>query len=170
VSHPLWDVSLTNTSNTLSQDYWWMWREWGTLEVVRQIGLSISSVGFEVLKAVGMKSSISWDTTPCILLKINRRFRGTCWLHLHGQRISQARKQHEAGRKQSSAYLLLLGVLHVRFILGSFFGPEHGGDIFLRNVSFQWTTWSYILKDRTPQYIFRSDWPVINKISHKDRS
>jgi hypothetical protein len=31
-------------------------------------------VGFEFLTAVVMKSSIIWDITPCILLKVNGRF------------------------------------------------------------------------------------------------
>jgi hypothetical protein len=43
-----------------------------------------------------MKSSIFWDTTPCSSLKANWRFGGTCHLYLLGQRISQARNQHEA--------------------------------------------------------------------------
>jgi hypothetical protein len=53
-------------------------------------------VGFEFLTAVGMKSSIFWDITPCNPMKVNRRFEGTCRLHLQDRRISQARKQHEA--------------------------------------------------------------------------
>jgi hypothetical protein len=36
--------------------------------------------------------SVFWDITPCSPLEVNRRFRGTCRLHLHGRRISQARK------------------------------------------------------------------------------
>jgi hypothetical protein len=36
---------------------------------------------------------VFWDITPCSLLKVNQRFRGTCCLHLQGQRISQARNQ-----------------------------------------------------------------------------
>jgi hypothetical protein len=51
-------------------------------------------VGFEVLTAVVMKSSIFWDITPC-----NR-----------------------------ATYF------HAGFLLGLFFDPEHGGDMFLRNV------------------------------------
>jgi hypothetical protein len=35
------------------------------------------SKGFEVLTAVVMKSTISWDITPCSPLRVNRRFRGT---------------------------------------------------------------------------------------------
>jgi hypothetical protein len=34
--------------------------------------------GYEVLRAVVMKSSILWHIMPCSLLKINRRFGGTC--------------------------------------------------------------------------------------------
>jgi hypothetical protein len=39
-------------------------------------------VGFEVLTAVVMKSSIFWDITPCSPLKVNQRFGGTYRLHL----------------------------------------------------------------------------------------
>jgi hypothetical protein len=41
------------------------------------------------------------DITPCGLLKVNRRFGGTCHLHLQGRKISQERNQSEAGSKQS---------------------------------------------------------------------
>jgi hypothetical protein len=33
-------------------------------------------LGFEVLTAVVMKSTVFWDITPCSPLKVNRRFRG----------------------------------------------------------------------------------------------
>jgi hypothetical protein len=56
-------------------------------------------VGFEVLTAVVMNSSIFWDITPCSPLKVNRRFGGTCRLHLQGW-ISQARNHRDAGSKQ----------------------------------------------------------------------
>jgi hypothetical protein len=51
-----------------------------------------------------MKSSIFWYITPCSPLKVNRRFGGTCRLHLHGPKISQARNKCEEGRKQRSCY------------------------------------------------------------------
>jgi hypothetical protein len=54
----------------------------------------------EVLTAVVMKSSISWDITPWSPLKVNLRFWGTRSLHLEGLRISQGRNQREAGSKQ----------------------------------------------------------------------
>jgi hypothetical protein len=57
-------------------------------------------VGFEVLTAVVMKSYVFWDVPPCSPFKINRRFGGTCRLHLEGRRISQAGNQREAVSKQ----------------------------------------------------------------------
>jgi hypothetical protein len=56
-------------------------------------------VGFEVLTAVVMKSSVFCAITPCSPFKGNRCFRGTCRPHLQGQRISQVRNQHEADSK-----------------------------------------------------------------------
>jgi hypothetical protein len=40
-----------------------------------------------------MKSTISWDITPCSPLSVNRRFGGTNRLHLEGQKITSARNQ-----------------------------------------------------------------------------
>jgi hypothetical protein len=61
-----------------------------------------------------LKSSVFWDITSCIQLRVNRRFGRTCRVHLQGWKVSQGRNQH--------------------FLLG-FFNPEDGGDIFPRNVS-----------------------------------
>jgi hypothetical protein len=83
------------------------------------------SVGFEVLTAVVTKNSVFWYVTPCCLLNVNWRYGGTCYLHLQGKRISQARNQ------QSSACCLL----YASFLLGLFFYPEDGGNMFLLNVS-----------------------------------
>jgi hypothetical protein len=52
-------------------------------------------VGFEVLTAVVMKNTIFWDITSSRPLKVNRRFGGTCRLHLQG-RINRARNQRES--------------------------------------------------------------------------
>jgi hypothetical protein len=60
-------------------------------------------VGFEVLTAVVMKSSIFWDIRPWSPLKINRRFGGTCRL-----------------RVESLACFLL----HAGSLLGLFFDPK----------------------------------------------
>jgi hypothetical protein len=53
-------------------------------------------VGFGVLTALVMKSSLFCGITPFSPFKGNRCFGGTCRLHLQGQRISQVRNQHEA--------------------------------------------------------------------------
>jgi hypothetical protein len=65
-------------------------------------------VGFEVLTAVVMKSTIFWVITPCSPVKVNRRFGGT--------------------------YRLLAACFHSVFLLDLFFDPEEGGDKFLQNV------------------------------------
>jgi hypothetical protein len=52
---------------------------------------------------VVMKSTIFWDITPCTPMKVNRRFGGKCCIHVQDRRISRARNQREAGRKQSSS-------------------------------------------------------------------
>jgi hypothetical protein len=44
-------------------------------------------VGFEVLTAVVMKSTIFWDITPCDPLKVDGRFTGKYRLHPQGPRI-----------------------------------------------------------------------------------
>jgi hypothetical protein len=41
-------------------------------------------VGFEVLTAVVVKSSIFWDVTPCGPFKVNRRFGGAYPLTFNG--------------------------------------------------------------------------------------
>jgi hypothetical protein len=38
-----------------------------------------------------LKSFVFWDRTPWSLLKVNRRCRGTCRLHIQVWRISQSR-------------------------------------------------------------------------------
>jgi hypothetical protein len=58
------------------------------------------------------------DITLYSPLNVNRRFGESCCLHLHGWRISQARNQYEAIRKQ----------------FGIFFDPEDGSDMFFRDV------------------------------------
>jgi hypothetical protein len=64
----------------------------------------IPKVGFRVLTAVVMKSSIFWDITPCSPLKVNRRFGGTCRLHLQDRRISRERNQKPCYLLFCSAY------------------------------------------------------------------
>jgi hypothetical protein len=85
-----------------------------------------------------MNSSVFWDITPCSPLKVNRRFGGTCRLHLQGPRINHARNQHEAGSKQVSC-LTYSSTLKMEAICSS-----------ETLVDFQRTTWRYI-PDRTLQ-------------------
>jgi hypothetical protein len=75
------------------------------------------------------KSYTFWDITPRSPMKVNRRFGGTCRLHLNGRRISQARNKREAAMEESS-----------RFLIGEFFDPEDG-DTFLRKVG--WLSTDY---------------------------
>jgi hypothetical protein len=49
-----------------------------------------------------MKNSTFWDITPCSLLKVNRRFGGTCRFNRQGERISRARNKSEIGSSQLS--------------------------------------------------------------------
>jgi hypothetical protein len=102
-------------------------------------------VGFEVLTAVVMKCSIFWDVTLSSPLKLKGCFGGTCHLHLQGLRISrtgneraikwQAEMYLLRHKVAESAEILLVTCLHVGFLLGLFFYPENGGDIFLQNLS-----------------------------------
>jgi hypothetical protein len=54
------------------------------------------TVGFEVLTALVMKSTIFWDIRPCSPLSVNRRIGGTYRLYLQGRKISWARNQRES--------------------------------------------------------------------------
>jgi hypothetical protein len=42
-----------------------------------------------------MKNAVFWDVTPCEFI-INRRFGGTCRLHLHGKRINASEEKCQA--------------------------------------------------------------------------
>jgi hypothetical protein len=83
---------------------------------------SVHYVGSMVLTAVIMKISIFWDITPYSPLKVNWRFGGKCHLHLQGWRINHERNKFPA-------------CFHAGFLLGLFFNPEDGGDMFLWNVN-----------------------------------
>jgi hypothetical protein len=54
-------------------------------------------IGFDVLTAVVMKSSVFWDITPCSSVKVNRHIGETYRLHLQELRVIQGRIQHDAG-------------------------------------------------------------------------
>jgi hypothetical protein len=76
--------------------------------MITVICVEINTVGY-------LKFSVFWDITPCIPLKANRRFGGTCCLHLQNQRISYA------------CCLLYAGIL-----IGLFYDPKDEGGMFLR--------------------------------------
>jgi hypothetical protein len=80
-------------------------------------------VGFEVLTALTMKSSVFWDITLTSPVKVNRRFRGTYRLSLRDRRVSQQRNHYEVGSKQSRH--------HAGFLLALIFKPEVGRHMFL---------------------------------------
>jgi hypothetical protein len=60
-------------------------------QILTTYGVDQCIVGFEVLTAVVIKSTIFWDITPCSPLGVNRRFGGTSRLHLQHRRTSRAR-------------------------------------------------------------------------------
>jgi hypothetical protein len=68
------------------------------------------------------KSTVSWDITPCSQLKVNRRFE---------RNISPP---SSGSKNKASKQALLATYYHAGFLLGLFFDPENGGDMFLRNV------------------------------------
>jgi hypothetical protein len=53
---------------------------------------NFTCLGFEVLTAVVMKSTIFWDITPRSPLSVNRRFAGTYRLHLQGRKNKLSKK------------------------------------------------------------------------------
>jgi hypothetical protein len=65
--------------------------------------------GFEIITAV----AVEWAIMSCISVKVNRRFGGKYHLHLHGADAI---------------------CFHASILLGLFFEPKNGGDMFLRNV------------------------------------
>jgi hypothetical protein len=80
----------------------------------------------QVLTAVVMKTSVSWNITPCSLLKVNGCFGGIFSIHLQGRRLSKERSQREKRTKAGQKLT---------------YSPE-------TPVDFQQTTWSYIPEDR----------------------
>jgi hypothetical protein len=102
------------------------------------------SVGTDVLAAVVMKSIIFLDMTQCSPLKINRRFGGVSLPYSGGRRTSRAKNQRESRWKAACR------LLSCSFLLGLFFDPEDGGDMFLiTSVDFQRATRRYMSEDST---------------------
>jgi hypothetical protein len=86
------------------------------------------------------KSSVFWDITLCIPLKVNWSFGGTSLLLFKGQRISQARNQCEAGSCKFCCWFLA-------FLTSA---PKMEVTCSSRTlIDYCWTTHSYISEDRT---------------------
>jgi hypothetical protein len=83
----------------------------------------------DVPTEVVMKSYVFWGIMSGSPLKVNRRFGGTCRLHIQGLKINQAKNQ-----------ALLATYFHTGFLLGLFFEPE------IEAADFQRTTVLYLRK------------------------
>jgi hypothetical protein len=46
--------------------------------------VKMSKARLQILKEASMKITAFWDTAPCSLNEVDRRFRSTYCLHLHG--------------------------------------------------------------------------------------
>jgi hypothetical protein len=102
-------------------------------------------VGFEVITAVVLKSTIFWDRTPCSPLKVNQQFGGTYHLHLQGREVSQGRNQREAASSSVICFTLVsclayILTLNMEVICSS-----------KKSFDFQRTTRRYIPGDITTQ-------------------
>jgi hypothetical protein len=119
---------------------------WQIIFCLRLFQIVNRIIGFEVLTAVVMKSSIFCDITPCSPLKVNLRFWGISSLHIPG-------RKKKPPWNSSACYLL-----HTGYFLGLFFDPENE-DMFLRSVS-------WISMDYTPIYLHPSPTLFFLRPSH----
>jgi hypothetical protein len=91
---------------------------WATMQTMRGRGqgvmlamhvqTNLHYVGFEVLTAVVIKSTILWDITPCSPLSVNRRFGETYRLNLKCEKISRARNQRKSRWQVEPAFTRFL--------------------------------------------------------------
>jgi hypothetical protein len=91
-------------------------------------------LGSEVSTAVDMNSTIFWVIAPCGPLKVDRRFRETCYLHLQHRSISQ---------QNSACYLDYVG-----FLFGLFFDTEDAGELLHRIARWLWTDYTALYPRR----------------------
>jgi hypothetical protein len=84
-----------------------------------------------------------WYIKQCSPLKVNRRFGGTCHIHLQGRSISHVRNQVESGSKRSSCSKL------VSWLAYSFTLKMEETCSSETSVELQRTTWRYNIEDRT---------------------
>jgi hypothetical protein len=97
----------------------------------------ISIVGYEVLTAVAMKSSVFWNITPCIRWK-SVTFRRNILPPSSGSKNTPS--QEELWRSKLVSFLGLASALKMEALYSS----EISIDLY-------WTTWHYILEDKTIQ-------------------
>jgi hypothetical protein len=71
-----------------------------------------SNVGFQVLTALVVKSTIFWDTTPYSPFSVNRRFGGTYRLHLQGRR-NKFSKRKPASKQAASRFFSMTTRCHI---------------------------------------------------------
>jgi hypothetical protein len=86
-------------------------------------------IRFDVLTAIVMKSFIFWDTTPCSPFIVDRRSEE------YVVPSSGSKNKPPPPKKNIYKLMALLATcLRPGFLLGLFFVPEDGGDMFLPNV------------------------------------
>jgi hypothetical protein len=79
-------------------------------------------------KAYFFKNFVFWDMTSCSPWKVSRRFGGIF-------------RPSSSGSKNKSSKKVACYLLHIGFLLGLFFYPEDGSDMFFRNIS--WISTDY---------------------------
>jgi hypothetical protein len=97
----------------------------------------LKDVGFEVLTAVVMKSTVFWDITPCSPLSGNRRFGGTYRLYLQGRKTKLSKKP-----------ACLPPAFNLVSCSAYYFDLEDGGDMFLLNVGWHSTDYTALYPRR----------------------
>jgi hypothetical protein len=124
-----WGTS--SSSNTISQANT---ENKHSMELIFENRFYASVLLLALLRTLHFKnSSIFCDIMPCSPLKVNRRFRRTCHLHLHSWWVSLASNRHVADSKSSLASTLKMDMTC---------SSETSAD-------FQQTTWCYIPDNRT---------------------
>jgi hypothetical protein len=106
-----------------------------------------------------MKSTVFWDITPCGPLKVKQYFGGPCHLNLQGQRICQARNQHE-----SRWFCLPSIFMLVSWLAYSLIQKMEATCSSATSVDLQWATQSYIPEDRT---LHNQGYENLNSCIHK---
>jgi hypothetical protein len=103
---------------------------------IRGLSSFCNCVGFEILTAVGMKSSVFWGTTPCNPLKIKPVIQRTVSPPSSGSNNKPSKNQHEAAcklRELTSRTNWPYYLLYSGFLVGLPFNPEDGGEVSLQN-------------------------------------